>query len=101
VNRDREGLASSHKLGYPTDSRGTPRSRRFGMAILGTYKKTRQNDDRFLLVSRIRLILLFLVAFITTATTLVFFDIAAAHQVTELQVCPGLPSVCKSLQVAD
>jgi hypothetical protein len=71
------------------------------MAILGTYKKTRQNDDRFIHVSRIRLMLLALVAFLTTVAALVLFDIAAAHQVTELQVCPGLPSVCKSLQVAD
>jgi hypothetical protein len=101
VNRDREDLTSSHKLGYPTDSQGTPRIRRFEMATLGTYKKTRQNDDRFLLVSRIRLILLVLVAFITTVAALVLFDIAAAHQVTELQVCLGLPSVCKSLQVVD
>jgi hypothetical protein len=101
VNRDREGLASFHKLGYPPNSRGTPRIRRFEMAILGTYKKTRQNDDRFILVSRIRLILLVLVAFLTTVAALVLFDIAAAHQVTGLQVCRGLPSVCKSLQVVD
>jgi hypothetical protein len=71
------------------------------MAILGKYKKTRQNDDQFLLVSRIRLILLVLVTFLTTVAALELFDIAAAQQVTELQVCPGLPSVCKSLQVAD
>jgi hypothetical protein len=71
------------------------------MVIIGTYQKTRQNDDRFLLVPRIRLILLVLVAFLTTVAALVFNNIAAAHQVTELQVCPGLPSVCKSLQVAD
>jgi hypothetical protein len=71
------------------------------MAILGTYQKNRQNDDRFLLVSSNRLILLVLVAFLTTVAALVLFDIVAAHQVTELQVCPGLPSVCKSLQVVD
>jgi hypothetical protein len=71
------------------------------MAILGTYHITRQNDDRFLLVFRIRLILLVLVAFLITVAAFVLFDIAAAHQVTELQVCPGLPSVCKSLQVVD
>jgi hypothetical protein len=71
------------------------------MAIIGTYQKTRQNDDRFLLVFRICLILLVLVAFITAVAALVLFDIAAAHQVTELQVCPGLPSVCNSLQVVD
>jgi hypothetical protein len=101
VNRDREGLASSHKLGYPPYSRGTPLIRRFEMVILGTYPKTRQNDDRFLLVSRIRLIFLVFIAFLTTVAALVLFDIAVAHQVTELQVFPGLPSVCKSLQVAD
>jgi hypothetical protein len=101
VNRDREGLVSFHKLGYLPDSRGIPRIRRFEMAILGTYQKNRQNDDRFLLVSRIRFILLVLVAFLTTVAVLVLFDIAAEHQVTELQVCPGLPSVCKSLQVSD
>jgi hypothetical protein len=55
----------------------------------------------FLLVSCIRLIFLVLVAFLTTVAALILFDIAAAHQVTELQVCPELPSVCKSLQVAD
>jgi hypothetical protein len=44
---------------------------------------------------------LFLVAFLTTVAALVLFVIAAAHQVTELQVCPGLPYVCRSLQVVD
>jgi hypothetical protein len=97
VNRDREGLASFHKLGYPPKSRGTPRIRRFEMAIPGKYKETRQSEDRFILVSRICLILLVLVAFLTTVSALVLFDIAVAHQVTELQICPGLPSVCKSL----
>jgi hypothetical protein len=64
VNRDRDDLVSFHKLGYPPDSRGTPRVCRFETAILGTYQKTRQNDDRFLLVSRIRLIFLVLVTFL-------------------------------------
>jgi hypothetical protein len=82
VNRDREGLASFHKLGYPPDSRRTTHIRRFEMAIIGTYQTTRQKDDRFLLVSRIRLILLVLVAFLTKVSALVLFDTAAAHQVT-------------------
>jgi hypothetical protein len=71
------------------------------MAILGMYQKTRQDDDQFPLASCIHLIFLVLVSFITTVAALVHFDIAAVHQVTELQVCPGLPSVCRSLQVAD
>jgi hypothetical protein len=79
VSSDREGRASSHKLADHPDSRGTPRFPRFQMAIIGTYPKTCQDDDKFPLDSLIHFIFL----------------------VTELQVCPGLPALCKSLKVDD